>query len=187
MQKWKKQKNDWLISFRIDPKLALKNPDKYNKLYDAIPAIARDQFELVQQRRIHIELDKCHGCCLLKTYHEHVVKAIEFFHRKRGWVGDYVVMPNHVHVLLQPFPGVILEEWLYTIKRYSSTQILSEKSKGDSLTKDGHLWQIESHDRIVRNRYELARIRKYIENNPVKLFLGTFALKQMDWLDEFHI
>ena len=136
VQKWTKKKRNWLIAFGIDPELAQKNPDKYNKLYESIPAAERDAFELTQQRQVHIELDKCHGCCILKSYHEQVASAIEFFHQERGWVGDYVVMPNHVHLLLQPFPGVILEEWLYTIKRFSSNQILGKISDKNLITKN---------------------------------------------------
>jgi hypothetical protein len=48
-----------------------------------------------------------------------------------------------------------------------------------------HMWQTESFDRIVRSVAELARARQYIANNPANLRRGTFALKQMDWLDEF--
>ncbi len=49
----------------------------------------------------------------------------------------------------------------------------------------GHLWQVESFDRIVRDPAELARTRRYIAANPAKLRPGTFALKRMPWLDEF--
>ena len=51
--------------------------------------------------------------------------------------------------------------------------------------RSGHLWQTESFDRVVRESSELARTRRYIAGNPDKLRPGTFALKQMNWLDEF--
>ncbi|MGY8687936.1 MAG: hypothetical protein ACKVHP_09400 [Verrucomicrobiales bacterium] len=63
---------------------------------------------------------------LLRESHAHaiVAEALDHFHGKRFWLGDCVDMPNHVHVLLKPYPGIPLEEWLYFIKRHSATQIL---------------------------------------------------------------
>jgi type I restriction enzyme R subunit len=131
-------------------------------------------------------LDQCHGSCLLETAHSIVGRSLEFFHGQRVWLGDYVVMPNHVHVIIQPFPGVQLEEWLYSIKRFTSTEIARNCSlDARTVMRQGHLWQTESFDRIVRDAEELARTRRYIANNPAKLRPGTFALKQMTWLDEF--
>ena len=125
----------------------------------------------------HLRLEAAHGS---------VAKALEFFHGQRVWVGDYVVMPNHVHVLAQPFPGVALEDWLYSIKRFTSTELGKDAALSDRLaTRQGHLWQTESFDRIVRGVEELGRTRRYIANNPAKLRPGTFALKQIEWLDEF--
>lgn len=95
-------------------------------------------------------------------------------------------MPNHVHVLVQPFPGVKLEEWLYSIKRFTSTELNKHTSiHADAMMRQGHLWQTESFDRIVRDEHELARTRQYIANNPTRLRSGMYALKQMDWLDEY--
>jgi putative transposase len=97
-------------------------------------------------------------------------------------------MPNHVHVLAQPFPGVPLEEWLYSVKRFTSTELGRNPAlSAHALLRAGHLWQTESFDRIVRGVEELARTRQYIANNPAKLHPGTFAVKRMDWLDEFAV
>jgi putative transposase len=105
-----------------------------------------------------------------------------YFHGKRVWLGDFVVMPNHVHVVVLPFPGVRLEEWLYSVKRFSAARILKEAA---SLTKAqaraGHLWQTESFDRVVRDDRELARIREYIAANPRHLRSGEFTLHRADW------
>ena len=112
--------------------------------------------------------------------------ALDFFHGHRIWIGDYVVMPNHVHVPAQPFPGVKLEEWLYSIKRFASTGLGKDASlRARGIMRGEHLWQAESFDRIVRDTAELARTRRYIANTPAKLHAGTFALRQMAWLDEF--
>lgn len=183
-ENWLKWRNQWLSFHGIDPNLAKSNPKLWNELYLALPSVKRYEFELAQRRHYFIELDKCHGSCLLSQAHKIVSEAVDFFHGKSIWCGDYVIMPNHVHLLVQPFPGVKLEEWLYSIKRFSSKEICKAYSHSiQNSTLQGHFWQRESYDRIVRSREELARMRRYIKNNPEKLRIGTFTLKQMDWLN----
>lgn len=187
-EKWEKERSDWLQAHGINQRSVEKNLERWSDIYFAIPTNERHAFEREQQRRFFIELDKFHGSCLLEQAQAHkiVAESLEFFHGQRIWSGDYVVVPNHVHILVQPFPGVELEEWLYSIKRFTSAKICKNISlKANKMMRQGHLWQLESFDHIVRSREELGRIRRYIANNPAKLPEGTFALKQMEWLDEF--
>ena len=133
-----------------------------------------------------MELDQCHGSCVLDAAHGPVSESLMHFRGQRVWTGDSTVMPNHVHVLVHPFPGVVLEEWLYSVKRYSATRILQDATLAERIrVRRGHLWQTESFDRVVRESSELARTRNYIAKNPAKLRPGPFALDPMDWLDEF--
>lgn len=185
-QQWQIELHDWQLLHDIDPSWFESDHLRWEKAYHAIAQSERRIFEREQQRRFFIELDKCHGSCLLEKAHAIVATALEFFHGKRLWLGDYVVMPNHVHVLVQPFPGVKLEEWLYSIKRFTSTEMARHASmNADGMMRQGHLWQTESFDRIVRDEHELARTRQYIASNPAKLRSAMYALKQMDWLDEY--
>lgn len=186
VQQWQEERHDWQQLHKIDPTWEESDPARWKKAYHAIALSERRAFEREQQRRFFIELDKCHGSCLLERAHSIVATALEFFHGKRVWLGDYVVMSNHVHVLAQPFPGVKLEEWLYSIKRFTSTEMNKHAVFNSHATMcHGHLWQTESFDHIVRDEHELARTRQYIANNPAKLRPGMYALKQMDWLDEY--
>ena len=185
-KRWQRERHHWLESRGVDPKLVQSDLNRWYKDYFAIPYLERCDFEREQKRQFLVELDNCHGSCMLEFTHSIVAKAMDFFHGKRIWCGDYVVMPNHVHVLVQPFPGVLLEEWLYSIKRFTGSEICKNALlKTNIMMRQGHLWQTESFDRIVRNSKELIRIRQYIANNPAKLRSGTFSLKQMEWLDEF--
>lgn len=185
-QQWRTDRHDWLRMHGIDPAWAEDEPARWQASYLRVAAAERRAFEREQQRRFFIELDQCHGSCLLERAHAVVGKALEFFHGQRIWTGDYVVMPNHVHVLVQPFPGVKLEEWLYSIKRFTSTALAKDTALNRPETmRHGHLWQTESFDRIVRDAAELGRTRHYIAQNPAKLRPGTFALQRMAWLDEF--
>jgi len=72
----------------------------------------------------------------------------------------YVVMPNHVHMLVTPHTGI--SAIMQSPKRYTARQanlVLARTGQA--------FWQEESYDRLVRNRNEFERISAYIERNPV--------------------
>jgi len=78
----------------------------------------------------------------------------------------FVVMPNHVHVLVTPH--VIATQWLGPLKGYTgylANQLLGHAGKP--------FWQDESYDHLVRGDAEFERIRAYIEQNPVSAGLAT--------------
>lgn len=112
VRRWHDQRERWLRAHGLDPSWAESDWTRWEDAWHAIPLAERRDFERSQQRQFLGELDKCHGCCLLGRGHPVVAAALEHFHGVRVWTGDYVVMPNHVHLLVQPFPGVKLEEWL---------------------------------------------------------------------------
>ena len=73
----------------------------------------------------------------------------------------FVVMPNHVHVLLTP--RVPPSRLLQSLKGYTARQANRILGRiGESF------WQRESYDHWVRDEPEWHRIKVYIENNPVK-------------------
>jgi putative transposase len=73
----------------------------------------------------------------------------------------FVVMANHVHLLLTPTAPVSkLMNWLKGTTARRVNQILGLTGKA--------LWQDESYDRLVRNEGEFRRIQAYIEENPVR-------------------
>jgi REP element-mobilizing transposase RayT len=72
----------------------------------------------------------------------------------------WVVMPNHVHVLLRP--NVPLATITKSVKQHTArraNQML--RRVGESF------WQDESYDHWARSSREQARITLYIEENPV--------------------
>jgi putative DNA methylase len=78
----------------------------------------------------------------------------------------YVVMPNHVHMLITPL--VELCGLMQSLKRFTARQ------GNRMLARTGEpLWQEESYDRLVRNQNEFERIASYIEMNPVTAGLAA--------------
>ncbi|MGH9629139.1 MAG: transposase, partial [Bryobacteraceae bacterium] len=80
----------------------------------------------------------------------------------------YVVMPNHVHVLLTPL--VPPSRLLGSLKGFTA------REANKLLGRTGEpFWQGESYDHWVRNQGEFSRIQAYIENNPVAAGLVAAA------------
>jgi type I restriction enzyme R subunit len=75
---------------------------------------------------------------------------------------DFVIMPNHVH-LLASFPDeksmlAQCESW----KHYTATQI------NRYLKRAGRLWQQDAFDHLVRSEEQFQYLRRYIAGNPEK-------------------
>lgn len=74
----------------------------------------------------------------------------------------WVVMPNHVHVLIEVIPGVRLGDIVHSWKSYTA------KVANKLLGRSGQFWQIEYFDRYMRDAVHLDNTIKYIEYNPVR-------------------
>jgi REP element-mobilizing transposase RayT len=80
------------------------------------------------------------------------------FHRYQ--LHAFVVMPNHVHLLVTP--SVVATKWLGPLRGFTAHEA------NRILGRTGTFWQDESYDHVVRSGAGLERVRRYIENNPVK-------------------
>ena len=76
-------------------------------------------------------------------------------------LGAYVVMSNHVHVLVLPkiSPSKLMQSLKGATAR-EANRVLGRTGET--------FWQAESYDHWVRDEKERERIAAYIENNPVK-------------------
>jgi len=78
----------------------------------------------------------------------------------------YVVMPNHVHVLLEPLvPLRKITSGIKGVSARDANAVLARAGKA--------FWQEESFDHWIRNGSQFEKIRAYIERNPVKAGLVT--------------
>ena len=86
-------------------------------------------------------------------------------------VHAWVVMPNHVHLLMEPQASVAaITKSLKGSTARQANLILKRTGK--------YFWQDESFDHWVRDDAELLKIKKYIERNPVSAGLVSRA---QDW------
>jgi putative transposase len=75
---------------------------------------------------------------------------------------EFVIMPNHFHLLITPLPSVTIEKAVQFIKGGFSYRAKKE------LSFNGEIWQTSFYDRRVRDGNEYARFRQYIHMNPVR-------------------
>lgn len=122
------------------------------------------------QRRIEVWLDQGMGDCVLKDARlaEFVKSAMHYFDGDRYELGCYVIMPNHVHVVVRPLKSGLdpLEDTLGSWKKHSGLRINRE------LHREGALWQEECYDRIIRDEEHLWRVIQYIGGNPARAGLA---------------
>ena len=100
-----------------------------------------------------------------------VLDACKFFHEHRYELFAVVIMPDHVHILIQPFPKSETEYWsigsiLHSIKSYSSKQIPKV------MLHIGKVWQDGRYDEMIRSENEFKNKWEYIRQNPVKAGLS---------------
>ncbi len=116
-------------------------------------------------QRLHRWLDAGYGTCVLARpeISQLAESVLNYFNGQRYVLGEHVVMPNHVHALVQPLAHHTLPRILHSWKSFSAKQI--NKLTGSR----GPVWQAESFDHIVRSPDQLARIQKYIRDNPNSL------------------
>jgi type I restriction enzyme R subunit/putative DNA methylase len=99
-----------------------------------------------------------------------IARTIEIGERERSFyeVAAWVVMPNHVHLLLLPnVPVRVIMRWLKGSTARRANPLLSRTGQ--------RFWQDESYDHWVRNSREFDRIIRYIEENPVNAGLVASA------------
>ena len=126
-------------------------------------------------RKMERALDVGTGACHLRRPEiaDLVAGALRFFHQKRYLLREWVVMPDHVHVLVWPAPNYRISDIVKTWKQFTS--IRAKRMLGLA---DGRFWQPEAFDHWIRNADERARIARYIQNNPVTAGL---CAKPEDW------
>ena len=93
-------------------------------------------------------------------------------------VENYVIMPNHIHLLLRvyrndggtsraPSPtNAVIPHFISTLKRFCHREI------GEGI------FQRSYHDHIVRGEKDYLKIWEYIDNNPKQWELDCFYVKE---------
>ena len=156
---WLDRRDSWLHSHEINPR----NPD-WHSLLHLLEKEVQDEFHERFSRQLQQYLDAGHGECVLRrsALSKIVADSLLYFDGDRYVMGDFIVMPNHVHVLTQFNEGTSLKKQCYSWKKFTAGKI------NEALGLKGHFWQGESYDHIVRSLDQFRFYQAYIAENPVK-------------------
>ena len=120
----------------------------------------------------HIEsgLDRGYGDCWLARpgCADVVAASLSHFDGERYRLWCWCVMPNHVHVLVEPWAPYSLSAVLHSWKTYSANGV------NRLVGRSGALWQKESFDHLVRRRSAFDYFSQYILTNPARAGLGDW-------------
>jgi REP element-mobilizing transposase RayT len=131
-------------------------------------------------------LDAGHGSCSMKDGRiaRTVASALLHFEGQRYNLAAWCVMPNHVHVVVQPFAGIgkankggtpvprcELPDILHSWKSFTA------KEANKLLRRSGDFWQAEYYDHLIRDEADFRHSVRYVLDNPIKA-----GLKNWKWV-----
>lgn len=128
------------------------------------------------RKRIETYLDSGYGNCILK--HEEIAKIVanawQHFDGDRYDLQAWVIMPNHVHVIIQ-MREISLSTIIHSWKSYTTRMI------NLSLGRSGPVWHKDYWDRFIRDENHYVSAMNYVRQNPVKAGLVQHA-EEWPWM-----
>ncbi|MES2593714.1 MAG: transposase [Verrucomicrobiota bacterium] len=173
LAKWRAERNRWLVAHDID--LTQKG---WKAKVQELPSDEMAEYHDHFTTRWHEELDAGHGACVLRRPELAgiVNDSLLCFHGDRYEMLSFVIMPNHVHLLVC-FPGkdellAQCESW----KRFTAKRI------NEILGTEGRFWQQDAFDHLVRHEAQYERLLDYMAQNPhrARLRQGEYLLWSKD-------
>ena len=123
------------------------------------------------RKRIERYADHGHGVRWLR--HDRIAEVVQnallHFDGGRYRLLAWVVMPNHVHVLIETLPGFPLGSVVRSWKSFTA------KQANRLLNRTGPFWMEDYFDRFIRDEPHLIAAIDYAEQNPVKAGLMPAA------------
>lgn len=155
------------ITFRMADSL----PAELRAEWEAILSLADEQ---IRRSRMQAYLDSGLGSCSLREPAVAMLVEAALLHLDglRYRLLAWVIMPNHVHVVVQLVEGFTLGSVLQTWKSYTARRINA------LLGRTGTFWAREYYDRYIRDLKHLEAMISYVHRNPVKAGLVD---KPQDW------
>ena len=171
---WRQQDVWYFITFRLADSIPLHVVEKIKeereiwlKQHDInnLTATEKSEYYTLFAKRTEDWLNAGYGSCVLgdPKIAQIVENTLLHFNNQRYILDEYIIMPNHVHLLVKPLNNYLLPQILHSWKSFTASEI------NKALCKKGQLWMKESYDHIVRNQKAFFAIRDYIKNNPINV------------------
>jgi len=107
-----------------------------------------------------------------------VADSLKFHHRERYDLSLFVVMDDHVHVLLQTRPSIDLSAVLKSWKGTTANAI--DKMRGCR----GTLWEKDSYTELLGNQAAIESRREYIYQNPARRWgREPYEYQWLEWFE----
>ena len=164
IRQWQDERSDWLRKHGIDPARL----DWEEQLRCQEAKLFRE-LQLVLSDRWNVHFDECHGACVLRRpdLAKEVADSLLHFDQDRYDMTDFVVMPNHVHMLVAFASAdsqlAQCESW----KHFTAVKI------NKKLRQKRRFWQPDGFDHLVRSNEQFEYLRQYIADNPKKANLQS--------------
>jgi putative transposase len=158
VHQWQAERDAWLRRQGVDPS----RPD-WETLVAHWTAARQEALRRFLSDRWSEHLDELHGSCLLRRaeFAEIVGASLRHFDGERYCLSDFVVMPNHVHVLAAFATETAMLEQCESWKHYTARKI------NRAIGRFGRFWEHDAFDHLVRSPDEFERLRRYIAENPI--------------------
>ena len=134
-----------------------------NEESSVVASLAHKLSELYEST-IGRHLDAGHGECHLRDERiaSVLIGALRHFDGDRYRLLAWCVMPNHVHLVIQPLGDHALDEILHSIQSYTAN------AANKLLGRSGTFWQKESYDHLIRDGEDYRNQIRYVLENPEK-------------------
>ncbi|MBS3734558.1 MAG: valine--tRNA ligase [Phycisphaerae bacterium] len=163
LDSWKQERQDIMArAERQERKLTYQERRELDNLYSA---------------RVDTALAKGHGQCHLadERIAQIVADALKHFDGERYQLHAWAIMPNHVHVIVEPLDDHGLSDICQSWKSYTS------KRANDILGRSGTFWQAEYYDHLVRDQEDYHQCLQYVLGNP-----SAAGLENWPWVARCH-
>jgi hypothetical protein len=156
---WRAERATWLLQHGIDPNTATWRVD-----LESLTEPQRQEFARTFSAKLEAHLDAGHGACVVRdpAHARIMADALHHFDGDRYTLGDYVIMPNHVHLLVGGMQRETMLAQVESWKKWTAMQI------NRAIGSRGRFWQDESFDHLVRSADAFQKFRRYIAENPIK-------------------
>ncbi|MEN6304121.1 MAG: transposase [Armatimonadia bacterium] len=105
-----------------------------------------------------------------------LIDSLLYFDVSRYVLFDYVVMPDHVHMIIEPVVCDGRAERITHVMR--SLKSWTAKRINEMKGRRGHVWQEDAYDHIIRNGEDYLEKSTYIFNNPM---VAGLVRNPADW------
>jgi REP element-mobilizing transposase RayT len=177
---WQIEAGVYFITIRTAGSLPKAVSQRIAEIHQSMAAVEPASADYLHLQRQYFQtlekyLDEGNGFCPFKTEAccQIIVDALENL-KEAGWnLEHYVIMPNHLHVLITTTQSAddmskVWRTWKGRTARWCNV----------ALQRRGAFWQRDWFDRWMRDEASIARTVVYIRNNPVK---GKLVKKWEDY------